>query len=199
MSEKSQEVKVTPTLTEDEKEWFDWAGGKSQEEVAIELSKLAREAKMAGKDYLTELYNRAGIMNQLDHIKAEAVREKKKIFITFVDLDNLKKVNDTQTHEAGDKLLKDTARSMELTARGSDYLARWGGDEFLAIGLIGQADTPSVLESRLRENFALSGISASLASVEWNTNEPISNAIKLADSLMYKEKEQKWLARAIVR
>ena len=84
----------------------------------------------ATHDALTDLANRSLFNDRLEMAMAEARRCGKKIGVTFLDLDNFKKVNDALGHPAGDMLLVSAAERMRRTLRDTDTLARIGGDEF---------------------------------------------------------------------
>ncbi len=90
-------------------------------------------------DALTGLPNRKLFMQRLDHALELARRRDERVAVAFVDLDGFKAVNDTHGHEAGDRLLAAIGKRLADALRGSDLVARIGGDEFCAI-LTGIAD-----------------------------------------------------------
>jgi len=81
-------------------------------------------------DALTGLPNRNMLLERLTRA-IESEKHNKKIAIIFIDLDNFKKINDTEGHEAGDVLLCDASERMRSCIRDVDILARLGGDEFV--------------------------------------------------------------------
>lgn len=82
-------------------------------------------------DMLTGLPNRASFISRLERIVARARHEERYRFaILFVDLDDLKRVNDNLGHLAGDELLREFARRLETCIRPEDMVCRLGGDEF---------------------------------------------------------------------
>ncbi len=81
-------------------------------------------------DALTGLPNRNMLLERLTRA-IESEKHNKKIAIIFIDLDNFKKINDTEGHEAGDLLLCDASERMRSCIRDVDVLARLGGDEFV--------------------------------------------------------------------
>lgn len=89
--------------------------------------------QMAFHDSLTGLPNRKLFSDRLGIILAQARRNKKKVGIVMLDLDNFKDVNDTLGHDVGDTLLKAVAERLSGTLRKSDTVARFGGDEFVLI------------------------------------------------------------------
>lgn len=97
--------------------------------------KLAEQkiAHLAHYDYLTDLPNRALLLEVLDHSIALAMRNKHKVAVLFMDLDGFKAINDILGHDAGDLLLKGVSQRIKETIRDSDTVARVGGDEFILV------------------------------------------------------------------
>ncbi len=97
----------------------------------IEL-RIALE-KAATHDHLTQLYNRNFFFTQIQHITADAIRQKKPYGILMIDIDHFKHINDTYGHHVGDVAIIHLASILKNTARTSDYCIRWGGEEFLIL------------------------------------------------------------------
>ena len=105
-----------------------------------------RLKKFAYRDDLTGLLNRRGFNDGFRRFSEEAFASRrsserrsvvlKTVSLAFVDVDHFKKLNDTYGHEAGDKVLKILAKLLTKFVRDFDFVARWGGEEFI-IGLIG--------------------------------------------------------------
>jgi len=86
---------------------------------------------VAGTDELTgALRRRAGFL-ALQHEIDRCRREDLSLIVAFVDVDAMKKVNDTRGHQAGDELLRDVVKHLQASLRSYDVLMRFGGDEFL--------------------------------------------------------------------
>ena len=85
------------------------------------------------RDPLTDMPNRALMMDRLESSIALSRRYGTRIAVIFLDLDNFKPINDSMGHAAGDTVLKLAARRIESAVRDSDAVSRHGGDEFLVL------------------------------------------------------------------
>ena len=94
---------------------------------------LSRARLLAETDDLTGLCNMRGFSIIADRLFAQAMRYDRPASMLMIDSDNLKAVNDRYGHEAGNRLLKMVAKSIETELRHTDVLARYGGDEFVAL------------------------------------------------------------------
>lgn len=82
-------------------------------------------------DELTGLHNRRGFFFLAEKLMTIAKRQKRRLLMLYGDLDDLKEINDTWGHQAGDLALVETANILKSTYRESDIIARIGGDEFV--------------------------------------------------------------------
>jgi diguanylate cyclase (GGDEF)-like protein/hemerythrin-like metal-binding protein/PAS domain S-box-containing protein len=89
--------------------------------------------KQATYDFLTQLYNRNMFQIQLEEEIVKFSRTKLPFALLFIDLDHFKDVNDTLGHDIGDKVLIEASRRILLNIRKTDFLGRFGGDEFTII------------------------------------------------------------------
>jgi diguanylate cyclase (GGDEF)-like protein/PAS domain S-box-containing protein len=154
----------------------------------------------ANYDQLTGLPNRTLFMDRLTRRVLEGKRAKTSVGLMFIDLDGFKAINDTLGHDAGDLLLKSTARRLEKCVREADTVARLGGDEFTVImPLIDNFDAAAIVASRiiksLTEPFDLGGregrISASIGiSLLPAQASSASQLLHNADVAMYFAKRQ---------
>lgn len=114
----------------------------------------------------------------------------------MLDMDNLKVVNDTRGHAAGDELLRRLVETLRGCVRPLDRIYRWGGDEFL---LLFPAALPEEVVPRVREAIASEPeLAASLGAAAFSGTEDLPAAIERADRAMYEEKARKRDTRAIV-
>lgn len=100
----------------------------------LELEAANRALDLQARtDALTGLLNRRGFETQMAFALALARRSTRPLSLIAVDVDHFKRVNDTYGHEAGDEVLRRLARTLETRLRGSDVIARLGGEEFVAL------------------------------------------------------------------
>lgn len=90
-------------------------------------------ARLAITDELTGVYNRRYFGLRLDEEIARSRRHGHPFSLLFIDLDNFKRINDTYGHVLGDRILADLGKLLQRWARSTDLLARFGGEEFVAL------------------------------------------------------------------
>ncbi len=126
----------------------------SNADLEQRIAERTREVEhQAYHDALTGLPNRALFLNRLDQALSPARRSEKAVAVLYLDIDNFKRVNDTQGHAAGDLLLRTVASRLGECVREGDTVARMGGDEFTLLleGLDGPEDARAVAERVLEE------------------------------------------------
>jgi two-component system, cell cycle response regulator len=97
----------------------------------LRMASLVAEARrLASTDTLTGLLNRRAFVERIEKARAAAGRVYP-MSMLLLDVDHFKKVNDTLGHDAGDAVLQGVARVLSAIARKSDFVARWGGEEFV--------------------------------------------------------------------
>lgn len=175
----------------------------AEQALAEKAAELARSNQILENisltDDLTGLYNRKGFLALAAHRVKLANRNREPFSIAFIDLDDLKDINDSFGHLEGDRALRDTASLLRECFRESDIIARLGGDEFAIF--VAEADEGQIaqrIEERLHErtrnspprgySLALSiGIVASRDAQE----DEVEALLKRADGLMYEHKKGK--------
>jgi len=169
---------------------------------SIERHRLVRELKeISITDELTGLYNRRGFLLLADKQLELASRIRKVLWLIYMDVDNMKYINDNFGHEAGDKALIDTATIMKETFRKIDTVARVGGDEFAVIALEESEEEAQVTISRLKGNITTLNkkiirpyeLSVSIGSVPCKPKPfcDINDLLVKADRFMYEQKSTK--------
>lgn len=154
---------------------------------------------MANHDMLTNLPNRALLMDRLGQALARANRNHTRVAVLFLDLNNFKPINDTLGHLVGDKILRKIAERMLSCFRESDTVARYGGDEFVIV----MSDVKSINEvtamAKKIDNLMLEpidlgdeqvvlGASIGISLYPYDANTPEA-LIHIADDAMYVAKK----------
>jgi diguanylate cyclase (GGDEF)-like protein len=111
-------------------------------------------------DELTKILNRRGFAIIADRLFGQAVRYNRPISLLLIDCDNLKPVNDTLGHKAGDTLLVAMVKGIQGQLRHTDVLARQGGDEFLV--LLPETPAGGALDAAEKVRAAVESISLAL-------------------------------------
>lgn len=163
------------------------------------------EQYAANYDALTGLPNRRAILAELDRYFALAKRTQQWVLVAFIDMDGFKAINDTYGHDIGDKFLVEAGQRLLTGLRAGDVLGRWGGDEFVVIGLTAPSrpDDPDGAVGAMRGRLAPSligtyafaecsfeypGASFGIVSVDPSVAS-LQAALKEADQLMYADKQ----------
>jgi diguanylate cyclase (GGDEF)-like protein len=179
----------------------------SVREFVIRFDKMMRDHKgkelllaLSLTDELTGLYNRRRFLVLTEQCLKVAARGKKRSLLLFIDVDNLKGINDRYGHAEGDLALKNLAGVLKKTFRESDIIGRFGGDEFVL--LMESADEKSeLLITRLHENLddhnasvsCRYHLSVSVGTALFDPEHPVSidELLTRADSSMYGQKRRK--------
>ncbi|MFP4636560.1 MAG: diguanylate cyclase [Nitriliruptoraceae bacterium] len=142
------ELKVTPLA------WEDGGAVLAHTDVTArhELEQVLR--REATTDPLTGLLNRAGLHERYAAMAARAARHGRQLSVLYLDLDGFKRINDELGHEAGDAVLRECARRLTAGCRGSDLVARVGGDEFVVVADEVDVDGTRSLVVRLEAELA---------------------------------------------
>jgi len=155
-------------------------------------SLLDRLASQSRVDSLTGALNTRGVLEAFERERARAVRTASPLSIAFIDLDDMKRVNDELGHAGGDEMLRTLSSSVLATIRETDIFGRVGGDEFALI--LPDTDEQRALTAIQRLRGVVNGrtgeeipyISVSVGVVTFRRDPPeASDALRAADSLMY--------------
>ena len=163
----------------------------------VELSERLRALTVT--DELTGLHNRRGFVTVARQVLEIASRQGTRVAILFVDIDNMKVINDRYGHDSGDEAIRAVAEALRDELRSADSVARIGGDEFAALALnLGDAELGSV-EQRIRGRLQRVQVDAGVGvavSVGWSVHPAearltIEQLLADADQAMYHEKTVK--------
>lgn len=103
------------------------------EQLTVENAHIHRCKDLALKDWLIGVPNRRALDERLREELARARRSGRTLAVAMIDIDGLKRINDDYGHVAGDRALVFVAGALRAQLREVDFLARWGGDEFVVI------------------------------------------------------------------
>lgn len=116
-------------------------------------------------DSLTGIKNRGAIVDVLGRELARSRRTRRPTSIVLCDVDHFKNVNDTHGHPAGDTVLRELVRRVQIEVRSHDDVGRWGGEEFLVLLPECPAEEAVRVAERLRDAFARAPVETPLARV----------------------------------
>jgi len=150
-----------------------------------EYDKVLNEANT---DMLTKVYNRRFILNTFPSLTKQCER----IFVIIVDCDDFKKINDSYGHEMGDQVLITVAKALKKHVGELQYVARWGGDEFVILGKLNNDDQMEryieSIQEELRQSVKKLSIplSVSIGYAIYPTDaDTLCSLMKIADENMY--------------
>ena len=179
---------------------FDDRAGKLMHGTQYTLSQLhetiGRLERVSSSDALTGIYNRRAGEKRLAEEAARADRDREAFHIAFLDINRFKAINDTHGHSAGDACLEHVAQLLEATTRRGDWVARWGGDEFV-VGLHRNRAVRMVVERIIHaidvtpcvfEGKAEIPVSVSCGVAEYRFGTGVAGVIAEADRAMYRAK-----------
>ncbi|MPN40503.1 Response regulator PleD [bioreactor metagenome] len=150
-------------------------------------------------DYLTGVFNR----RLLDYYLQEKIKSstKQKTFSAIlIDLDDFKQINDTYGHDAGDKTLQEFVKLLRSGLRSTDFIARFGGDEFYVILDISDKITLEEVVQRIRDAAGGARLSQGIRPIDFSMGYDIYDSAsgmtaedfkQHIDQLMYDEKKRK--------
>jgi diguanylate cyclase (GGDEF)-like protein len=169
--------------------WFSFMGG-----YVHELRKRLRES---GYDRLTGVYNRARVLDMLALEKMRYERGAGPLCVCLLDVDQLKDINDTLGHRAGDLALQAVAQMARDQLRVIDIIGRYGGDEFLLLLIQTGPDGARECAERIREQIARSDcfgnethrqVTVSIGVTQHRQRESVQDTLQRADAALYHAK-----------
>jgi two-component system cell cycle response regulator len=154
--------------------------------------------RLSIRDALTDLYNRRFLDKKLEEEAQRAIRQNYPLFLIILDLDNLKNLNDTLGHQAGDQVLQRLANVLSNSIRRNvDTPFRYGGDEFAVMVPLASTEQVKQIAERIRLNYLKEDIGETSLSLgiscfrrtSRGLREDINEFIRKADDLMYAAKK----------
>ncbi len=186
------EFHCTPTVWEEQSAMLI-----SLRDVTATEQQVAWLEKQSLMDELTHLNNRRGFF-MLAEQQIKLAKRTGTLLIYFIDLDNMKSINDQYGHKNGDQALKDTASLLANTFRESDIIARIGGDEFAVASLVPESQNLEFANQRIEDNVDLHNqshsrpyrLSLSYGIVQYDIDDDVSleDLLAQADESMYQNK-----------
>ncbi len=180
---------------------------KAQTKELTELNEQLRQQegvlkKLAFYDELTGLANRVFIQEQLKQLLIQSKRNKTKVSVLFLDLDDFKPLNDEHGHKVGDEVLTIIADRLKVTLRESDTVGRLGCDKFLVLLESSREDKhdPAEVDEKIRASIAqpismdwfILHIGTSIGIARYpNDGNDTESLIAAADKAMHSEKSAK--------
>jgi diguanylate cyclase (GGDEF)-like protein len=179
----------------------------STTEFILRFDKMMREHRaeeallvLSLTDDLTGLYNRRRFFVLTEQYLKVALRTKKRLLLLFIDMDDLKWINDNYGHNEGDQALIDLSKILQQSFRESDIIARIGGDEFVVL-FVSTDENSERLLTRLYENLKdyndrrsrPCSLSISVGTAQFDPESPVSidELLSKADASMYAQKRKK--------
>ena len=161
-----------------------------------EFISKTRLEQLSTTDFLTNTANRFRLEEEADRWMNFCRRQKLPLCLVFVDVDNLKQINDSFGHVAGDSVLVMLSTLMQKQLRNSDTISRWGGDEFvLLLPNVSLKNAIALLERLkalvLKTDFGVGiRVTCSYGVVEMGEESTFQSLLREADALMYTGKRE---------
>ncbi|MEG1489015.1 sensor domain-containing diguanylate cyclase [Acinetobacter sp.] len=155
-----------------------------------QIRQRERFKEEALNDSLTGLFNRRAWDNLISLEEERCKRYGHPTAILMIDLNNLKTVNDSLGHTAGDELIQKAATALKGCVRSNDIVARLGGDEFAILSIENNQVNAENLVNRVLQVFAEANISAAIGLAMRNPLNGLLKALQEADEKMYAHKKK---------
>ena len=169
-----------------------------QELITQELARERDRARIDSEtDVMTGVYNRRGWLQLLASEDERCRRYGNRVAVIYIDLNDLKHLNDRDGHGAGDRLIQATAQTLISQVRQTDTVARLGGDEFGVLCVETDESAVHQLINRVESAFAYAKIDAALGHAVRKPPESLMETVSRADRAMYEAKRQRKAARRL--
>jgi diguanylate cyclase len=170
-------------------------------ETTEELETLQKEFEQAKTaslvDFLTGVANRKAFDDTLAKCASEASTDKSDLCLLLIDIDHFKKFNDDYGHIVGDEVLKFVTKKTKEIVRGRDFLARFGGEEFVVILPQTPLSGAKTVAENIRSFFSeakltavatskkLGKVTVSIGAALYRPGEPVETFINRSDQALY--------------
>ncbi len=170
-----------------------------EEELMQVYQELIRERQHAHIDLLTSIPNRRAYQTRLLEERQRTQRDAKPMCLVLWDIDRFKSINDRHGHQMGDKVLACVAKKISQRLRGSDFTARFGGEEFVSLLPDCELADARQLAEQLRREIAccdqiseqgLVEVTLSCGIAKLDPNESDRQLFARADAALYRAKRQ---------
>lgn len=152
---------------------------------------LAKQMEVESRtDFLTGLYNRRGFEDIFRRLAEASRRNNNLIALLYMDSDTLKQINDSKGHDAGDRFIIDISRVLGDVVRGSDFVSRWGSDEFAVIMNHTTQEKALALARRIRRAISDRTEGTMSIGVYCGVPQNTEEAVKKADEALYAVKRR---------
>jgi len=164
------------------------------DEITDEYIKMQQLEQKASRDTLTKLFNRDKFNEVLLKGLALSDESDTAVSLIFIDIDYFKTVNDTYGHDEGDKVLIGLAEVLLSTVRQADFVARWGGEEFIVIMHSANSEQAAKVAEKLRvkfESYTFENVGNQTMSsgvTEYINGEDKEKLLKRVDEALYEAK-----------
>ena len=173
--------------------WDKWNLMKERQRLQEEL------AHMAMYDALTDILSRRAVLEQAEAERLRTKRYRRELSLLMIDIDHFKQVNDTHGHITGDIVLREVAQNLKHQIRRSDFIGRYGGEEFLIILPETGLNRALTLAEKLRKRIEgltipadgdiLKGVTVSVGVSTYDNDSTIDEFINRSDKWLYAAKE----------
>jgi len=183
---------------------IDWHGNPAfflhLQDVTQQVKQSRHLEELVYRDDLTHLYNRRGLAHAMSILNSLPATATQSMSVLYIDINGLKKINDTLGHQHGDAVIHETAQVLKQVFHLTDIKARIGGDEFVVLHKHQPQQSLQPLLSDLHAEICrrntLPGrtyqLSLSIGSINHNTSQPLAleDILEQADQCMYQAKQR---------
>lgn len=160
---------------------------------------VSKLSDIAMHDQLTKLPNRRYLESFMHYKMEEFLRFGRKFAILFADIDNFSRFNNEYGHDTGDAVLRNIAESIRRSVRKNDLVGRWGGEEFVGVYAINDAEDVRIVGEKFRRLVEMTevvnkeellNVSVSVGITAVQEGDTIETMVTRADEFMYRSKKE---------